>query len=459
MSAVLRRVFASVVELLDDNPVLAREASGFLRRPRLIGALAALVSVAAGGAIASSTVAERDLRLWESLTPAGAELLAAVVFALLAASTVFLPALGALGIAGERERGTLPLLVVSGLAPGRIVVGKVAAVVAAALPLLAMALPVFGAAALLGGVDVADVVAAVLAVVVYGVAQAAIGVWASAVTRRVRGALVLALAASAVPLLLGGFPIIGWVGYLHDGSGDVLGPTAHTGIAALVVIAAAALHGAWATLLPRRAPRGSRAGALLVAAVVAVPYLAAGFVRLAPGGATDDVALGPVVVAALLMVVAVAAFVGTSGRDPAGPSPQKAALGALGLAVFGSGAAMLVPVGVDGPDKSGVALALALAVVLAGTGLLAFGARRRPGGLAPFVLAASVLGVAFLLPMLLDEFTSDTPPLAFLNPGYAIDEPDLAEPSFAFWLVVGVAGLLAAGGPRPRRDQAIPDAP
>ena len=133
-------LLTQVSGVLTDNPVLEKDASLLLRR-KLAAAAWVLVAGAlfcvAGLAWLDGSHND-DARLYGTLDPSGDSMLLVLTGLLLATVSVTMAALAATTITSERERGTLPLLLVSGLTPGRIVGGKIGALLVSAAPFLAV---------------------------------------------------------------------------------------------------------------------------------------------------------------------------------------------------------------------------------------------------------------------------------------------------------------------------------
>src|SRR5438045_6982674 len=86
-------------------------------------------------------------------------LFGAVGLCVILAAAVVAPAVSASAFAGERERGTLDLLLLQGAGPARIVLGLVLAALIFILVLLAVGLPFFAPAWSFGGVQADQVIA------------------------------------------------------------------------------------------------------------------------------------------------------------------------------------------------------------------------------------------------------------------------------------------------------------
>ena len=125
-----------------------------------------------------------------------------VVFFLTLLVFFIVPALTAGTIAGERERQTLVPLQVTMLKPRSIVLGKLGAAIAFLVLLLVASLPLLTVTYVIGGVTIAQVVAAEAAVLGVGLVLAAISLACSSFFSRVQTATVAAYA--LVVLLIGG---------------------------------------------------------------------------------------------------------------------------------------------------------------------------------------------------------------------------------------------------------------
>jgi ABC-type transport system involved in multi-copper enzyme maturation permease subunit len=132
-----------------------------------------------------------------------------VVFFLTLLVFFIVPALTAGTIAGERERQTLVPLQVTLLRPRSIVLGKLAAAIAFLVLLLVASMPLLTVAYVIGGVTIAQVVAAVGAVLGIGLVLATLSLACSAFFSRVQTATV---AAYAVVVLLVGGSFVAYVG-------------------------------------------------------------------------------------------------------------------------------------------------------------------------------------------------------------------------------------------------------
>lgn len=192
------------------NPILASSARRRMRSIRtpilitLYGAMIFAVGLgAAFGAFASSTLSIFAMR--EGVTAYAAML--AIQFAMILLIT---PAMTAGSIAGERERQTLDMLLVTNTGSLRIVAGKLLESLGYVALLLVAALPTMCLTLITGGVTLADVLTGALFLLVTAFAALSVGMFASAVFRRTVTATVMAYlivffigVVTMVPLVLG----------------------------------------------------------------------------------------------------------------------------------------------------------------------------------------------------------------------------------------------------------------
>ena len=139
------------------NPILLRELRGRLRTPRsywlLCGALFLVSSIAM--LLYSADYASLDGQSTFNGTAGHTVFLALVVTALIAVN-VIAPMMAAGSIAGERERQTFDLIVLTQMRPIDIVLGKVAATMAYCLLFVTALTPLMAITFLIGGVDVGE---------------------------------------------------------------------------------------------------------------------------------------------------------------------------------------------------------------------------------------------------------------------------------------------------------------
>jgi ABC-type transport system involved in multi-copper enzyme maturation permease subunit len=126
-------------------------------------------------------------------------LFGAVGVCVILAAAVVAPTVAASAFAGERERGTLDLLLLQGPGPARIVLGKVLAALIFSLLLLAVGAPFFAPAWSFGGVQPDQVIALITILCTTTLFFSALGVFFGTLFR---GALQAALFAQGVALFM-----------------------------------------------------------------------------------------------------------------------------------------------------------------------------------------------------------------------------------------------------------------
>lgn len=201
------------------NPILAslaRRRMRSIRTPILITLYGAMIFAAglgmAFGAFASSTLSIFAMR--EGVTAYAAMLV--IQFAMILLIT---PAMTAGSIAGERERQTLDMLLVTNTGSLRIVAGKLLESLGYVALLLVAALPTMCLTLITGGVTLADVLTGALFLLVTAFAALSVGVFASAVFRRTVTATVMAYllvfligVVTLLPMVLG----VSYIGSHYD---------------------------------------------------------------------------------------------------------------------------------------------------------------------------------------------------------------------------------------------------
>lgn len=201
------------------NPILASSARRRMRSARtpvLITLYGAMILASglgmAFGAFTSSTLSIFAMR--EGVTAYAAML--AIQFAMILLIT---PAMTAGSIAGERERQTLDMLLVTNTGSLRIVAGKLLESLGYVALLLVAALPTMCLTLITGGVTLADVLTGALFLLVTAFAALSVGVFASAVFRRTVTATVMAYllvfligVVTLLPMVLG----VSYIGSHYD---------------------------------------------------------------------------------------------------------------------------------------------------------------------------------------------------------------------------------------------------
>lgn len=443
--------FRAIADLVVDNPIIMKDGVFALRRRKTILALAlAAVGVVVGSALIwlDETAALR----WAPDRPIGDGLMLAMFGIACVMAGVLVPATASSALAGEREHGTLPLLTVTGLSPGRIVVGKIAAILVLAAPFLALPVLPLVLGALSAGISFGAVVVALAGLMVAVVAFAAIGVYASSLTTRARFSAPAALLGAVVPSIVVVMPVVSLLTSTVEGhvrADDVM--LALAGLVGGVVVAVAAAYGAWSNLAPRSAPRFMKASTLFVGVTVGLPMLAAAFCHVDWEGMTGlDARYGmlrePLFVLTFLFVsAATLLFAGGVGRDRSAPNPMLIVPPAVLIATVGFiGSFMSTELAVDVDSATRLndgaqALTVWLHVIAAASAASLCG-RLTSNTLLGAFLGGAITLVIILVPAIADEFISGRPPLAFLN--FAYVRADDAIASVAFWSVFSGVALF-----------------
>ena len=433
-------LLASLSDVVIDNPIVAKDASLVLRRRRTIAvwafAAVALLLVSAFVVLENAG----SLRWYGTLNPIGDDLLMAITGIALAAVIVLVPAFSSSSIAGEREQGTLPLLLVTGLSPLRIVVGKLVAVLVVAAPFVALALPPLGYAAVLLGVELVDVGLAAAGIVATTVAAASVGVYVSAITTRARAAAPGALLAAAIPGVLCAVPAFVAVVAVNEGDA-LLRQIAVGGLVMAAAITVTAVYGAWSALAPRVVPRFAHATKLFAALVILLPACAHLLIRTTHD---DDIHGGLIVPLVVSLAGAVLAYVSTSACDRRAPSPTLLVPAAVLLALLGVGFAALPaiePPLFDRPKELWETTIGALHV-LAAASLTALAARLRPMPVLAAIVGVGAVFALLFVPVAMHELGLGRSSTRFLNFAMVSDSSFLL--SFGFWSCLSVAALVGA---------------
>ena len=440
----------NIFALLQDNPIIRKDAALLMRRKRTIAiwVLAAVAVVVVGTMVVLSE--SRDLRLYGTLNTVGDDLFLVMLGMALVGAGVLLPAMASASISGEREHGTLPLLIVSGMSAERIVAGKLAAILLVGAPFLALTLPGMALGSIFLGVDIPQVLLTIVGLAAASVAFAAVGVFASAVNNRARAAAPGALVMAGIPAILVAIPTFATGVAVTDGEDAKLRLIAGA-IAAAMVIASAAVYGAWSALAPRQAFRFGRASLVFVFAAVVAPAFV-GLLGVTDTGRVPEVQGAMLFGAFAIIVGAVLVYCAGVGRDVYAPAAWKVV--PLAVIAGGIGMASAVFLGVDETHswqpRDTAHFIVALGQVVGAASIAAFlGRFIKTTGVAALLGALSV-GLLMLVPAVLDEVTTGTPPFALFNFAYA--KPDNMVVGGVFWLVVSVSALALA-----RRKTAIRD--
>lgn len=168
----------------DINPVLLRELRGRLRTPRsywlLGGALLLVATIAI--LLYSADYASSDGQVLFSGSAGSTVFIALVVTALISV-TVIAPLMAASSIAGERERQTFDLVLLTQLRPFDIVLGKVTATLAYCMLFVTALTPLMAMTFLIGGVDIGELTIDFLLIMSSALLFTCIGVYWSARTQ------------------------------------------------------------------------------------------------------------------------------------------------------------------------------------------------------------------------------------------------------------------------------------
>lgn len=265
---------------LRDNPLIEKDA-GLILRKGSYAILMVLLGFGLLGIFALSILAaestSHDLLYWSRPKLFGAVGLTTVVVIVSIVSTIAFPILASASVAGEKERGTFPLLVTSSLTPGQIVMGKFVALLVTVAPVFLLVAPFIALSAFGGEVTPLDAALFLGYLAVGAILQLSVGLWVSSLVDRVRFAGPLAVAASGLlvaPLYL--FPLFGGLAAWNEIAGFVVMAPAMIFVAASSLgISAACLLAARSKLAPKALPRKQARGMLTTVLQVGLPPLAA----------------------------------------------------------------------------------------------------------------------------------------------------------------------------------------
>lgn len=198
------------------NPLAGKELLARMRGPRTFVVatllLLPLAVVAAGIYAMIASMPPGDV---SSGPPVGKLFFAAVTAVELGLVCLLAPALTADLISGERERQTLDLLLVTPLSRRQIVLGKLAAALASLLLLIVLALPIQAVAILIGGVEVAELLAGLVLLVLTATTYGCVGLYWSARLHSTRAAMLISYATTL--LGVGGLPLALFLMVLANG--------------------------------------------------------------------------------------------------------------------------------------------------------------------------------------------------------------------------------------------------
>lgn len=177
---------------MEWNPVFRRESRVRWRDERafmLLFGLAALFSVVIIYFYDNTSLGGQDLLASARVSHDGHEIFKALSMAQVTAWLLIVPALAASGVAFERERGLLEALQLSGLAPARVILGKLSGIALFALVLMLVSLPPLALCFLIGGVAPDEFISVLKLQITLIFFCAALGLYCSARARRPQQAL------------------------------------------------------------------------------------------------------------------------------------------------------------------------------------------------------------------------------------------------------------------------------
>jgi len=202
----LGSVFSAVIW----NPIVAKELRSRMRGWHAFALLTGYLCVigALGWLVYDADIGSSGNII--GLGSTGAQVFRALAGIVMATVALVVPGLVGPTIAGERERQTLDLLLVTPLGPARIVLGKLMAALLFVVLLVVACLPLFSVAFLLGGVSLSEVLEAVALTLVGAITIGAVSMLISVAFRRVSSATVvsyLAMLALTVGPIAGGYAL------------------------------------------------------------------------------------------------------------------------------------------------------------------------------------------------------------------------------------------------------------
>jgi ABC-2 type transport system permease protein len=183
------------------NPIIVREMRGRMRGRRAFIILTVYLILLAclAGSMYAFIYAENVSNSSYNLTAPNAQYGPVIGKAIFTGTTILLltiisliaPALSAGGLAGEKERKTYEVLLITTLPAGRVVLGKLGAAFFFLVLLILASLPIQSLAFLFGGVAFAEVLIAALGLLVTALAFGAIGLFVSSLVRTTMSAIMI----------------------------------------------------------------------------------------------------------------------------------------------------------------------------------------------------------------------------------------------------------------------------
>ncbi|MGH7904530.1 MAG: ABC transporter permease [Candidatus Dormibacteraceae bacterium] len=180
-----------------ENPIVGKDAISRIRGRRSVVALTAYLLMLGGFGYAVYAISSDSGQFGRPPSgQIGGQVFSAMAIFQVVLIALFVPALTAGAISGERERQTLDMLLVSRVSDWRIVWGKLVASIAYALLLLAVSLPLFAGVFLFGGIDFGQFALTFLITAATALALGAISLLFSAAFSRSLGSTVASYGAS-----------------------------------------------------------------------------------------------------------------------------------------------------------------------------------------------------------------------------------------------------------------------
>lgn len=209
--------------MAEVNPILVKELRSRMRGARAFVLMTiylvvlSVVTLLLYSALASSS--GNDINAGRLV---GKSLFLTVAAVALVEVCLITPSLTAGAIAGERERQSYDLLISSLLTPWQIVWGKLASALAFAMLLILAVVPIMSLAFLFGGVSLAEMLIALIGLIVTAITYATLGLTWSAIMRGSLGATSFSIGSVLIWLL--GHPfliVIFLLLFTRDGSADL----------------------------------------------------------------------------------------------------------------------------------------------------------------------------------------------------------------------------------------------
>ncbi len=202
---------------MTTNPVYSREmkvSSRSIRLPLILAAFNLILAIFALASMAATiNQARSDAQINYAAFLSIFKYVATIEFALV---LFIMPSLTAGSISGERERGTLDLMLTTRLTPGRIVIGKLLSGMSNVIVVLVSSLPVLSLVFVYGGVTAGDLAILMVSFIMAAFLTASVGLFMSSFCRK--SSLSTALSYTGVLMLTGGTLGINLLVYNFTGS-------------------------------------------------------------------------------------------------------------------------------------------------------------------------------------------------------------------------------------------------